>query len=286
MSEPILNLSGYKFAPLDDLEGWQMRLRAVGTEYGVKGTILLAPEGINFFIAAPRADLEAVLAVIRTLPGLGNLQPKESPSHAQPFKRLLVKIKKEIISFGVAGVDPARRPSRKISAQQLKAWLDAGQSVTLLDTRNEYEVRMGTFKGAVAPPLWNFRDFPSAVEKLPEALKTQPVVMFCTGGIRCEKAGPFMELQGYTNIFQLDGGILKYFEEVGGAHYEGECFVFDERVGVGPDLRETDSVICYHCQMPVSGAEQLRPDYVYEQSCLHCINGKPRGRGNTGETGA
>jgi UPF0176 protein len=156
----------------------------------------------------------------------------------------------------------------------------------LLDTRNEYEIRMGTFKGAIVPQIWNFRDFPSAVESLPTALKTQPVVMFCTGGIRCEKAGPFMAMQGYTDVLQLDGGILKYFEEVGGAHYDGECFVFDERVGVGPDLRETGSVICFNCQMPLTVEDQRRADYVYEQTCLHCVEGKPKGRGNTAQRGA
>jgi UPF0176 protein len=199
---------------------------------------------------------------------------------------MLVKIKKEIIAFGVEGVDPARRPATKISAHQLKQWLDEGRPVTLLDTRNDYEVRMGTFKGAVIPHIWNFRDFPAAVEKLPAELKTQPVVMFCTGGIRCEKAGPFMAMQGYTDVLQLDGGILKYFEEVGGAHYEGECFVFDERVGVGPDLRETGSVICFHCQMPLTVEDQRRPDYVYEKTCRHCVDGKPKGRGNTAQRGA
>jgi UPF0176 protein len=158
--------------------------------------------------------------------------------------------------------------------------------VTLLDTRNDYEIRMGTFKGAIVPQIWNFRDFPASVEKLPAELKSQPVVMFCTGGIRCEKAGPFMAMQGYTDVLQLDGGLLKYFEEVGGAHYDGECFVFDERVGVGPDLRETGSVICFNCQMPLTVADQQRPDYVYEQTCLHCVDGKPKGRGNTAQGGA
>ncbi len=286
MSAEVINLSCYKFAPLEGLDELRARLQETTKAHGLKGTILLAPEGINFFLAGTREQLAAVLAVIRAIPGLGDVAPKESPSSDQPFKRMLVKVKKEIIAFGVDGVDPARRPAKKISAQQLKQWLDEGRPVTLLDTRNDYEVRMGTFKGAVAPSIWNFRDFPSAVEKLPEELKTQPVVMFCTGGIRCEKAGPFMAMKGYTDVLQLDGGILKYFEEVGGAHYEGECFVFDERVGVGPDLRETGSVICFNCQMPLSVEDQRRPDYVYEKTCRHCVDGKPKGRGNTAQRGA
>lgn len=286
MSAEVINLSCYQFAPLEELEAWRDRLREAAGHNGLKGTILLAPEGINFFLAGTRPQLAAVLAVIRTVPGLAGIQPKESPSSAQPFKRMLVKIKKEIIAFGVEGVDPARRPAAKITAKQLKQWLDEGRPVTLLDTRNAYEIRMGTFKGAVRPQIWNFRDFPAAVEKLPAELKTQPVVMFCTGGIRCEKAGPFMALKGFTDVRQLDGGILKYFEEVGGAHYDGECFVFDERVGVGPDLRETGSVICYHCQMPLTVEDQQRADYVYEHSCRHCVDGKPKGRGNTAQSGA
>ena len=286
MSAEVINLSCYKFAPLEALEELRTRLQEEAKAHGLKGTILLAPEGINFFLAGTRPQLAAVLEVIRAVPGLADVAPKESPSSDQPFKRMLVKIKREIIAFGVEGVDPARRPATKISARQLKQWLDEGRPVTLLDTRNDYEVRMGTFKGAVVPQIWNFRDFPAAVEKLPAELKAQPVVMFCTGGIRCEKAGPFMAMQGYTDVLQLDGGILKYFEEVGGAHYEGECFVFDERVAVGPDLRETGSVICFNCQMPLTVEDQRRPDYVYEKTCRHCVDGKPKGRGNTAQRGA
>ena len=286
MSAEVINLSCYKFAPLEGLEELRAKLQEIAKAQGLKGTILLAPEGINFFLAGTRSQLAAALDVIRAVPGLAEIAPKESPSSEQPFKRMLVKIKKEIIAFGVEGVDPARRPSAKISAKQLKQWLDEGRPVTLLDTRNDYEIRMGTFKGAVVPRIWNFRDFPAAVARLPAELKTQPVVMFCTGGIRCEKAGPFMAMQGYTDVLQLDGGILKYFEEVGGAHYDGECFVFDERVGVGPDLRETGSVICFNCQMPLTVEDQKRPDYVYEKTCLHCVDGKPKGRGNTAQRGA
>jgi UPF0176 protein len=286
MFAEVINLSCYKFAPLEGLEALRESLREAAKAHELKGTILLAPEGINFFLAGTRPQLAAVLELIRAVPGLADIAPKESPSSAQPFKRMLVKIKQEIIAFGVEGVDPARRPSAKISAKELKRWLDEGRPVTLLDTRNDYEVRMGTFKGAVVPRIWNFRDFPAAVAKLPAELKAQPVVMFCTGGIRCEKAGPFMAMQGYTDILQLDGGILKYFEEVGGAHYDGECFVFDERVGVGPDLRETGSVICFNCQMPLTVEDQRRTDYVYEQTCRHCVDGKPKGRGNTAQRGA
>lgn len=281
----VINLSCYKFVPLDRLDERKARLTEVCRQHGLRGTILLATEGINFFLSGTPAQLGPVLDFIRTIPGLEDVRPKESPSERQPFKRMLVKIKKEIVAFGVPGVDPARRPAPKISARELKRWLDEGRPLTLLDTRNEYEVRMGTFRGAVDPGIWNFRDFPAAVRRLPEEFKSQPVVMFCTGGIRCEKAGPFMAMEGYTDILQLDGGILKYFEEVGGDHYEGECFVFDERVGLDARLRPSGSVLCYHCQMPLTAADQRDVRYVYERSCPHCFDGKPRGRGNTKREG-
>ncbi|MSU50115.1 MAG: sulfurtransferase [Opitutus sp.] len=233
------NISAYKFAPLENLPALRERVRGAATAGGLKGTVLLSPEGINLFVVGAPENVAAFVAELRTVPGLEDLTPKESESAAPPFGRMFVKIKKEIIAFGIAGIDPARRPARKLAPQTLKQWLDEGRPVTLLDTRNNYEVRLGTFRGALAAGIARFRDFPDAVRRLPPKLKEQPIVMFCTGGIRCEKAGPFMEREGFQDVFQLDGGILKYFEQCGGAHYEGECFVFDERVGVDPALRET-----------------------------------------------
>ena len=142
--------------------------------------------------------------------------------------------------------------------------------MTLLDTRNDYEVKLGTFEGALPIGIDHFRDFPQAVEKLPEELKDRPIVMFCTGGIRCEKAGPYMERVGFRNIFQLEGGILKYFEECGGAHYRGECFVFDQRVGVDPSLQETDSTQCFQCLTPLTPEDQKHPHYQPPHACPHC----------------
>ncbi len=270
----FINLSGYQFTPLDDLPVVRARLQAVSKAGRLRGTILLSPEGINLFVAGEREALAVLLAEVRALPGLVGFAPKESESAEQPFNRMLVKIKKEIIAFGVEGIDPARRPTPKLPAHTLKQWLDEGRPVTLLDTRNDYEVRLGTFRGAVPAGIRHFRDFPKAVRKLPEELKQQPIVMFCTGGIRCEKAGPFMEQAGFRNVHQLDGGILKYFEECGGAHYEGECFVFDRRVGVDPQLKETKSVLCFACQMPLTEAEQQHPHYVPDTSCPHCFGTK------------
>ena len=270
----FINLSTYRFAPLDDLPALRERLLRLCHDRALKGTILLSPEGINIFVAGSRENVDALLAEVRAVPGLADLAAKESESDTQPFNRMLVKIKKEIIAFGIEGIDPARRPTAKLAPLTLKQWLDEGRPLTLLDTRNDYEVRMGSFQGAIPAGIEHFRDFPKAVAKLPEAMKEQPIVMFCTGGIRCEKAGPYMELAGFQKVFQLDGGILKYFEECGGAHYEGECFVFDRRVGVDPELRETSSEMCFACQMPLTFEEQRHPHYVQSESCPHCFGKK------------
>ncbi len=230
------NLSAYKFTPLDGLPDLRARLRTAALAAGLKGTVLLSAEGINLFVAGVPASAQAFLAVVRTIPGLEDISAKQSLSATQPFGRMLVKIKAEIIAFGVAGIDPARHPARKLAPGTLKAWLDAGKAITLLDTRNDYEVARGTFRGAVPAGIKRFRDFPAAVARLDPGLKQQPVVMFCTGGIRCEKAGPYLERAGW-DVWQLDGGILRYFEECGAAHFDGECFVFDERAGVDGELR-------------------------------------------------
>ena len=266
----ITNISCYLFAHLQDLKDLRAALLERCKTLGLKGTILLSTEGINLFIAGPRAAVDEVVAMIRAVPGLSDLAPKYSESEHQPFNRMLVRIKKEIIAFGVEGISPATRTSPKLKASELKQWLDEGRPVTLLDTRNDYEVKLGTFKNAVPAGIDHFRDFPNAVAKLPEELKSQPVVMFCTGGIRCEKAGPFMEREGFQHIYQLDGGILKYFEEVGGDHYDGECFVFDQRVGVDPALHESGSAQCFQCQAPLTAEEQEHPHYQPPHACPHC----------------
>lgn len=273
----VLNLSGYKFAPLTDLVPLRDRLRILTANLGLRGTILLSPEGINLFVAGSRKSTDTLLSALRETPGLEDLAPKESVSDDQPFNRMLVKIKKEIIAFGIDGIDPARRPTAKLPARTLKQWLDEGRPITLIDTRNDYEIRMGTFNGAIPAGIDHFREFPDAVARLPATLKDQPIVMFCTGGIRCEKAGPFMERAGFSQVHQLEGGILKYFEECGGAHYSGECFVFDRRVGVDANLRETNSVLCYNCQLPLTEAEQRHPHYTPDVCCPHCHGKKQRG---------
>ena len=266
----VTNIAGYKFARLTDLTPLREKLLALCKHRGLKGTILLSSEGLNLCVAGARGEIDALLIMLRALPGMEDLAVKVSESDIKPFRRMLVRIKKEIISFGVDGIDPATRPSPKLSPRDLKQWLDEGRPVTLLDTRNDYEIKLGTFRGARAAGIDHFRQFPDAVRRMPPEMKEQPVVMFCTGGIRCEKAGPFMEREGFRHIFQLDGGILKYFEECGSAHYDGECFVFDQRTGLDPHLEESDSTQCFVCQSPLTAAEQSSPKYLPGESCPYC----------------
>ncbi len=266
----FVNAAAYKFAPLDGLPELREQLLEQCLAADMRGTILLSPEGINLFVAAERAAVDQLLTLIRSIPGLADLTPKFSESDHQPFTRMLVRLKREIIAFGVPGIEPAKHTSPRIAPRELKAWLDAGRPVTLLDTRNTYETELGTFRGARTLDLQHFRNFPEAVATLPEELKDEPVVTFCTGGIRCEKAAPFLETAGFKNVLQLDGGILKYFEDCGGDHYDGDCFVFDKRVAVDAELRETGASLCFACQMPVTVAEQSDPRYVPSVSCPHC----------------
>ncbi len=267
----VVNIAAYRFVPLTDLPSLRKRLLGKCKAWGLKGTILISTEGINVFVAGGRDEIDSLLNEIRALPGLADFSPKVSVSGEQPFNRMLVRIKKEIIAFGVPGIEPEKRTAPKIAPRELKRWLDEGRPLTLLDTRNDYEVKVGTFKNAVTLGIDHFRSFPTAICQLPSELKRQPVVMFCTGGIRCEKAGPYLEREGFEHVFQLDGGILKYFEDCGGEHYLGECFVFDRRVGVDPGLAESENTQCFNCLEPLSVADQEDARYVYGQSCPHCF---------------
>ncbi len=270
MSATYVNISGYKFVSLNDLPALKAQLLPLCRQLNLKGTILLSTEGINLFLAGQRKDIDGFLADLRTRPAFADFQAKESLSDHQPFNRMLVRLKKEIISMGVPSIVPEVRTSPKLKAAELKQWLDDGKPVTLLDVRNDYEVEVGTFENATPIGIDHFRDFPEAVEQLPTQMKETPVVMFCTGGIRCEKAGPLMEERGFENVFQLDGGILKYFEECGGEHYDGECFVFDQRVAVDAALEETDTQQCYACQAVLTPEDQQSPHYDPPNGCPKC----------------
>ena len=265
-----VNIAAYHFADLENLPALRSDLRSLCSLRDLRGTILLASEGINMFVAGSQEGIDALLERVRQVPGLDNLEIKTSYSSEQPFNRMFVKIKREIIAFGVEGIEPAKYTSPRITASTLKQWLDEGRPVTLLDTRNNFELEAGTFANAVAIDVDNFRDFPVAVDRLPEEMKQDTIVTFCTGGIRCEKAAPFMERQGFDDVYQLDGGILKYLEECGSEHYEGECFVFDKRVAVDVDLKESELRQCFVCRAMLSLAELASEQYVEGVSCPQC----------------
>jgi UPF0176 protein len=244
---PIVNLAAYKFVPLSRLDERKVRLRDFCRELGLKGTILLSPEGINLFVAGNRSSVDALVALLESDAEVGPLELKESPSAAQPFRRMSVKIKREIIPFGVA-IDPTLAVSQKISPAVLKEWLDAGRPITLLDVRNNFEFALGTFAGAEPIGINHFREFPAAADRLPDECQDETIVTFCTGGIRCEKAAPYLASRGFRHVYQLEGGILKFFEECGPIHFHGECFVFDDRVALDGTLRETATTLADVCQ--------------------------------------
>lgn len=238
----ILNIAAYKFVALDALDELQAAVRDALHMRGIKGTVLLAGEGINMFLAAPSRDIHEFLAWLRLDARFHDLETKESWSHAQPFRKLLVKIKPEIIRMNHPAIQPIAGRAPAVDAVTLKRWLDAGHDddgrpVVTLDTRNDFEVDMGTFRDAIDWRIAKFTDFPQALLQHREELEGKTVVSFCTGGIRCEKAAIFMREAGVEHVFQLDGGILKYFEESGHAHFDGECFVFDERRALDPALK-------------------------------------------------
>jgi UPF0176 protein len=237
----ILNIAAYKFIALDGLPALQAALREAAQTRAIRGTVLLAEEGINLFLAAGSSDIHDFLAWLRSDARFYDLAVKESWSTAQPFRKLLVKIKPEIIRMDHPAIRPAAGRAPSVNAATLKRWLDAGHDdsgrrVVTLDTRNDFEADVGTFKNALDWRIRKFTEFPQALLKHRDKLRGKTVVSFCTGGIRCEKAAIFMRQAGVEHVYQLDGGILKYFEDVGHAHFDGECFVFDERRAVDAAL--------------------------------------------------
>ena len=287
---PICVAALYKFTPFADHAALQAPLLACCRAQGVKGTLLLAHEGINGTIAGSDAGIAAVLNHIRQLPGCADLEVKFSRAGDMPFHRMKVRLKREIVTMGQPGIDPLASVGTYVAPADWNA-LIADPETIVIDTRNDYEVAIGTFERAIDPQTASFRDFPDWFRQRRDELlgqgKAPKVAMFCTGGIRCEKSTAFLKAEGVEEVYHLKGGILKYLEEVPPEQslWQGECFVFDSRVGVGPDLRETESVICFNCQMPLTKAEQRLPEYVYEKSCPYCIHGKPKGRGNTAQAG-
>jgi UPF0176 protein len=240
----ILNVAAYRFVPLDNLAARQANLRERANALGVRGTILLAEEGINLYLAAEPAPLRAFMAWLGEDPCFADLDCKWSPSETTPFRRMKVKIKRELIRMNHPHIRPVEGRAPAVDGPTLKRWLDAGvddqgRPVVTLDTRNGFEVDAGAFDGAVSFGVEKFSDFPAVAEQHRGDFEGKTIVTYCTGGIRCEKAALHLQEKGWEHVYQLDGGILRYFELTGGAHYHGGCFVFDERRAVGADLNVT-----------------------------------------------
>lgn len=276
VNHEIINVSAYCFVELDNLQELRTAIKDKALSLNLKGTVLLAHEGINLFLAGPRADIQSMTNFLTTLLTLPGIDFKESVSDSKPFNRLLVKIKKEIISMGVPEIKPSQFKAPYMTAQELKQRLENDPNLVVLDTRNDYEIKIGKFKNALELPIRTFRAFPDSVKNLDENLKDKTIVTYCTGGIRCEKAASFMISQGFKDVYQLHGGILKYFEECGESHYEGDCFVFDQRVALDPNLTETEVEQCFACRMPVTPEEQQSEFYKIVEYCPACYHKNKR----------
>lgn len=271
MTDKIVVAALYKFVTLDDYVQLREPLLQTLLTHDVKGTLLLAEEGINGTVSGSREGIDAVLAWLRADPRLVDIDHKESYCAEQPFYRTKVKLKKEIVTLGVPGVDPNRRVGTYVEPRDWNVLVDDPE-VLVIDTRNDYEVGIGSFKGAIDPKTKSFRDFPAYIREHFDPARHRKVAMFCTGGIRCEKASSFMLQEGFPEVFHLKGGILKYLEEVPAeeSRWEGECFVFDNRVTVTHDLAEGVYDQCHACRTPVSPEDMQSPHYSPGISCPHC----------------
>lgn len=262
----------YKFVSLPDFAEKQGSLLALCQEQGIKGTILLAAEGINGTIAGSREGIDLVLALLRLDPRLSDLEPKESYTDSYPFDRLKVRLKQEIVTLGMPEVNPNQEVGTYVSPQDWNA-LISDPEVLVIDTRNDYEVDIGTFQGATNPQTESFRQFPDYVDQHLNPTKHKKVALFCTGGIRCEKASSLMLSQGFQEVYHLQGGILKYLEEVPTAEslWEGECFVFDQRIAVTHGLASGTYDFCRSCGHPISPSDKTSPQYQEGISCPYCF---------------
>jgi len=268
----VLVAAFYRFVPLPDFRALRGPLQHRCAGLGLLGTILLAEEGINGTVAGPEAGVRAMMSGLRADVRFAKLEFKLSRTREIPFYRMKVRLKKEIVSLGVAGIDPRREVGEYVPPQQWNA-LIARPEVRLVDTRNDYEVHLGSFEGAENPETRSFRAFPQWVAQNLDPQRDQHVAMFCTGGIRCEKATAYLKQQGFRNVYHLEGGILNYLESVGQTEsaWRGDCFVFDNRVTVDHELREGDLEVCPACRMPVTEEDRRSPRFELHVSCPKCF---------------
>jgi UPF0176 protein len=262
----------YQFAPFDEPDALQQPLHDLCKAEGIRGTILIAREGINGTIAGHGSGIDAILAHIKALPGCAALEAKFSSAETMPFLRMKVRIKKEIVTLGVPGIDPARDVGRYVEAEDWNA-LISDPDVVVIDTRNDYEVGIGTFQGAINPGTKSFSEFPDWFAANRDLLPANArVAMFCTGGIRCEKSTAFLRAQGISEVAHLQGGILKYLEKVPREEslWDGECFVFDDRVSVGHGLKIGTLALCRGCRTPISDEDRLSDLFIDGVQCPAC----------------
>jgi UPF0176 protein len=261
----------YQFTPLPDFKDRQAPLLNTALDSGVLGTILLASEGINGTIAGSRAGIDAVLAHLKTFPGCADIDWKESYTDDNPFLRMKVRLKKEIVTLGVDGIEPRDSNQHYVEPHDWNNVISEPGTI-LIDTRNDYEVSIGAFEGAIDPKTTSFREFPEWFRKFRETNTVSKVAMYCTGGIRCEKSTAFLRMEGIDDVVHLKGGILKYLETVPKEEslWRGECFVFDERVSVGHDLAPGSYDLCHACRLPITDDDKASPHYVKGVSCPAC----------------
>ncbi|NRD74449.1 rhodanese-related sulfurtransferase [Shewanella sp. VB17] len=270
---PVVVCALYKFVSLPHFESLQKPLLAEMENSGIKGTLLLANEGINGTVAGSQVAIDNLLVWLAEQPSLDKIVHKFSFDDEMPFYRTKVKLKKEIVTMGIEGIDPLKVVGTYVKP---KDWnqLISDPEVLLVDTRNEYEVKIGTFKNAVDPKTDTFREFPAYVKAHLDPSKHKKVAMFCTGGIRCEKSTAYLKEQGFDDVYHLEGGVLKYLEEVKPEEslWQGECFVFDNRVAVNHNLDKGQYDQCNACRMPITAAEKATEMYVQGVSCPHCFD--------------
>jgi UPF0176 protein len=271
-TNPQVVATFYKFVKLGDYVEKRESLLAYGQEQGIKGTILLAEEGINGTISGTRQTIDAILSFLRSDPRLADLEHKESYTEGPTFKRLKVRLKREIVTLGLPGIDPNKAVGTYVRPQEWNA-LITDPDVLVVDTRNEFEVKIGTFKRAENPHTESFREFPKYVQTRLNPKQHKKVALFCTGGIRCEKASSFLLAQGFQEVYHLQGGILKYLEEVPlkESLWQGECFVFDQRVAIDHSLAVGSYDLCQACGNPISVVDKTSVYYQQDISCPHCF---------------